>query len=97
VSQKVPEAAQRTVAGAGAAGRPEQRQRPAQRQTLEQRQRPEQTQTPQTTRTQEVSRKASLEVQRPEEESSEVGLRMSLEASSEVSRKVRLEVRRFPR
>ena len=75
----MPEAVQRTVAGAGAAGRPEQ------------------TQTPQTTRTQEVSRKASLEVQTPEEESSEVGLRMSLEGSSEVSRKVRLEVRRFPR
>ena len=39
----------------------------------------------------------SLEVQTPPEEtSSEVGRRMSLEACSEVSRKVSHELRRFP-
>jgi hypothetical protein len=61
-------------------------------------QRPEgtQTQTPEAEGTQEVSRKVSLEVQTPEETSSEVDRRMSLEACSEVSRKVSLELRRFP-
>jgi hypothetical protein len=55
-----------------------------------------QTQTPEAEGTQEVSRKVSLEVQTPEETSSEVDRRMSLEACSEVSRKVSLELRRFP-
>jgi hypothetical protein len=58
-------------------------------------QRPEQTQRPEAAGTQEVSRKESLEVQTPEQTSSEVGRRMSLEACSEVSRKVSLELRRF--
>jgi hypothetical protein len=57
---------------------------------------PEGTQTPEAAGTQEVSRKVSLEVQTPEQTSSEVGRRMSLEACSEVSRKVNLELRRFP-
>ena len=58
---------------------------------------PEETQTPEAEGTQEVSRRVSLEVQTPPEEtSSEVGRRMSLEACSEVSRKVSLELRRFP-
>jgi hypothetical protein len=89
VSQKVTEAAQTTAAGA--AQTPEQTQRPEQVQTTA----AETTQTPEAAGTQEVSRKVSLEVQTPEERSSEVGRRMSLEACSEVSRKVSHELRRF--
>jgi hypothetical protein len=95
VSQKVTEAAQTTAAGA--AQTPEGTQRPEQTQTTaaETAQTPEGTQTPEAAGTQEVSRKVSLEVQTPEQTSSEVGRRMSLEACSEVSRKVSLELRRF--
>ena len=102
MSQKVTEAAQTTAAGAaqtpeGTQKRPEQTQRSEQTQTTaaETAQRPEQTQTPEAAGTQEVRRKVSLEVQTPEQTSSEVGRRMSLEACSEVSRKVSLELRRF--
>ena len=52
--------------------------------------------TPEAAGAQEVSRKVSLEVQTPEETSSEVGRRISLEACSEVSRKVSLALRGFP-
>jgi hypothetical protein len=103
VSQKVTEAAQTTAAGAAqtpeGTQRLEQTQRPEQTQTTaaETAQTPEGTQTPEAAGTQEVSRKVSLEVQTPEQTSSEVGRRMSLEACSEVSRKVSLELRRFPR
>jgi hypothetical protein len=95
VSQKVTEAAQTTAAGA--AQTPEGTQRPEQVQTTaaETAQTPEGTQRPEAAGTQEVRRKVSLEVQTPEQRSSEVGRRMSLEACSEVSRKVSLELRRF--
>ena len=90
------EGAQTTAAGA--AQTPEGTQRPEQTQTTaaQTAQRPEQTQAPEAAGTQEVSWKVSLELQTPEEASSEVGRRMSLEACSEVSRKVSLELRRFP-
>jgi hypothetical protein len=89
----VTEAAQTTAAGA--AQTPEGTQRPEAAQWPEGTQWPEQTQRPEEAGTQKMSRKASLEVQTPEEASSEVGRRMSLQARSKVSRKVSLEVRRF--